>query len=153
MTKQAHPQTFCIDDLLNELHLYVKEKLQNAGNPDVDVDIYRYKKDHICRILADRESLRQALVHLLDNAVKFTDYGFIVFGYHVLKPDLVDFFVTDNGLGEYNDTPPDLSPVCELLQTMGSRLKKDVTGTGSSFSFSIKSERVEVTKLANACQP
>ena len=145
---QAQPQTFCIDDLLNELQIEVKEKLQNAGKPNIDVNIYRYKKDHTCSILADRERLRQALVQLLDNAVEFTDCGFIVFGYHVLLADLVDFFVTDTGLGTDNDAPPDLSAVRDLLQPMGSRLKEDVTDVGSSFHFSIKSERVEVTKLA-----
>jgi len=134
-------ETFIIDDLLEELHTAVKEK---TATSDVEVDIFKYKKDHTCRILADRERIRQAFVILLDNAVQSTASGFISFGYYVLKPDLVDFFVTDNGLGEFNETPPDLSPVRDLLQPMGSRLKENITGTGSKFSFSVTSELVEL---------
>ena len=83
---------FIIDDLLNDLHTTVKENLQNAGKPEIDVEIYRYSDDHTCSIHADRELLRQVLAHLLDNAVKFINRGFIVFGYHVMNDNLVDFF-------------------------------------------------------------
>ena len=141
-------ETFIIDDLMNELLIYVKEQLQNAGKPDIDVETFKYKEDHTCSILADRERLRKVLVHLFDNAIQFTDRGFIYFGYYLLDTDLVDFYVDDTGLGKYNDTPPDLSAVNDLLQQMGSHLKEKIKGTGSSFSFSIKSEKVELTKIA-----
>ena len=147
MPHQPHPQTFSIDNLLNELQIEVKEQLQNAGKPEIDVEIYRYSDEHTCSILADRERVRQALSHLLGNAVKFIDRGFMVFGYHVLHDNIVDFFVDDTGAGKYNDTPPDLSPVRDLLQTMGSHLKEKITGTGASYSFSIECEQVELTKI------
>ena len=137
-----HP--FIIDDLLNELHNYVKQELQTAGKADIEVETFKYRDDHACRILADREQIRQAFVYLLDNAIKSTDSGFIYFGYYVLDDDLVDFFVDDTGSGNHNDTPPDLSPVRNLLGQMGSRLKEKNTDEGSSFSFSIKSAKVEL---------
>ena len=146
MNNQDQNQTFCIDDLIDELYIYVKKELQNAGKSNVNVEIYKKSREHTCRIQANRELLRQALVHLLDNAVKYTDRGFIMFGYHVLDTNLVDFFVNDTGAGEYNDTVIDLSAVRDLLQQMGSRLKEEITGTGSSYSFSIKST-VELTKI------
>ena len=147
MPHQAHPQTFCIDDLLNELQIEVKEKLQNAGKSNIDVNTFKYRNDHTCSILADRERLRQALVHLLDDSVKYTDVGFIFFGYYVMDTNLVDFFVDDTR-EMCHASVPDLSPVRDLLEQMGSRLKKSAVGLSSSLHFSIKSERVEVTKLA-----
>ena len=69
------------------------------------MNTFKYRNDRNCRILADRKQIRQVFVHLLDNAVKYTERGFISFGYYVLKPDLVDFFVTDTGARMYHDNP------------------------------------------------
>jgi len=140
-------ETFIIDDLMNELLIEVRKNLQNAGKSNIDVETFKYKDDHTCRILANRERLRKVLVHLFDNSIKCTDRGFIYFGYYLLNTDLVDFYVDDTGLGKYNDTPPDLSAVNKLLQQMDSNLKAKIKGTGSSYSFSIKSEQVELTKI------
>jgi hypothetical protein len=143
-------QTFIIDDLLNELQTAVKSQLQAAGKPDIDVWLFKYKKDHTCRILADREQIRQAFVHLLDNSVKFTDSGFISFGYYVLMPDLVDFFVTDTGTRMFLDNPDQyLTAVRDLLQQTGIRLKeRKPNDISAKYSFSVKCEPVELTKIA-----
>jgi signal transduction histidine kinase len=146
MSQNHHP--FIIDDLLQELHLTVKANLQTAGKPEIDVEMYRYSEEHTCSILADRELLQQVFVHLLDNAVKFTNRGFIVFGYHVLSDNLVDFFVDYTRLKKINDAALDLYTVRDLLQQMGSRLNEQNERTGTSFSFSIKSEQVKVAKIA-----
>jgi signal transduction histidine kinase len=137
MTHQQ--ETFCIDDLLNELLITVKQELQNAEKSHIDVETYQYSDDHTCSILADRELLRQVLVHLLDNAVKSITRGFIVFGYHLLDDNLVDFFVDDTRGQMCRDSGvPDLSNVRDLLQQMGSRLKKTTIG----LSFSVESAQV-----------
>jgi len=66
-------EIFCIDDLLRELQIVVKEELQNAGKSNIDVRTFQYSKEHTCRILADRELIRQAFVHLLDNSIKYAN--------------------------------------------------------------------------------
>jgi len=141
MTHQQ--ETFIIDDLLEELLIAVKENLQNAGKPEIEVEIYRYSEEHTCSILADRELLRQVLAHLLDNAVKFINRGFIVFGYHVMNENLVDFFVDDTR----DDTAADLTAVNDLLQQMGSHLKKSTRGLTSALSFSIESEQIVLNQV------
>jgi signal transduction histidine kinase len=139
-----NPQPFIIDDLLNELYTAVKNNLQTAGKQEIEVEIYRYKDDHACCILADRELLRQVLAHLLDNAVKCIERGFIIFGYHVLNDNLVDFFVDDTRGRNYDDAILDLSAIHDLLQQIGSRLNDKTKDVGSSLSFSIKSTQIEV---------
>ena len=146
-------ETFCVDDLLSELQTEVKQKLQNAGKSDVDVDILTYTDKYVCHIRADRKLLRQVFVLLLDDAVKSIESGLIIFGYFVMDTNLVDFFVDDTRITTCGNTAHDLSPVRNLLKPIGSRLKKSTIGMGCSLRFSIKSEHiamnlVQETKLA-----
>jgi len=142
MTHQQEP--FIIDDLMTELLIYVKEQLQNAGKPNIEVDIYNYPNKPECRIKTDRETLRQILVILLDNAIELTDRGLIVFGYHVLDDNLVDFFVDDTGTGEYNDR---LSVACDLIVQLGSLLNENnCKDIGASYSFTVECELFTLDK-------
>ena len=140
--QEKKEETFCIDDLMDELYLYVKAELQTAGKPEIEVDIIRYTDKYACRIGADRERLRQVFVHLLDNSVKYTDSGLILFGYFVMDNNLVDFVVDDTRRESHRDDTSNLTPVRNLLKPTGSRLKKSSAGMGYSIRFSIESEYV-----------
>lgn len=47
----------------------------------------------------DETRLVQIFTNLLDNAVKFTDEGEIIFGVSSATPERIDFFVSDTGIG------------------------------------------------------
>ncbi len=49
-------------------------------------------------INSDPEIFQKIIIHLLNNAVKFTEHGSIDFGYHVHVNDIM-FFVKDTGIG------------------------------------------------------
>lgn len=51
-----------------------------------------------CIIYTEEERLSQVLTNLLNNAVKFTEKGSIVFGYEVREEEFY-FYVTDTGIG------------------------------------------------------
>jgi signal transduction histidine kinase len=65
-----------------------------------NLDFYFKEPDSIekNRLTTDLEMLRKILSHLIDNAIKFTKAGSIVFGY---KSDdtFIEFFVKDTGIG------------------------------------------------------
>ena len=50
-------------------------------------------------ILTDGYRLRQILFHLLGNSVKFTDKGFVEFGYAIDDENFLLFYVKDTGVG------------------------------------------------------
>ncbi len=50
-------------------------------------------------ILTDGYRLRQVLFHLLGNSIKFTDKGFVEFGYMVEDEQTLMFYVKDTGIG------------------------------------------------------
>ena len=135
-TQTKTEEKFCIDDLMSELHAYVKEELQKAGKPEIETQFCRYYENQTCLIQTDRERLRQILALLLDNAVRYIERGFIAFGYFVLKTDMIDFHVDDTRVNNINEN---LTEVSALVQQMGSRLKtKAPKDKRSSCSFTVK---------------
>ncbi len=49
-------------------------------------------------ILSDEKRLRQIIYHLVDNALKFTDHGYVEMGYELKSKSLI-FYVKDTGKG------------------------------------------------------
>jgi CheY-like chemotaxis protein len=60
------------------------------------------------RFLADRKRLKQAVSHLLDNAIKFTEHGGAVSLQGCLRGDDVVFEILDQGPGIPEDSLPEL---------------------------------------------
>ncbi|MCL9808430.1 response regulator [Flavobacterium luminosum] len=59
------------------------------------------------KVLLDETKFKQILTNLLTNAIKFTNQGFVEFGYHLNSEKLqIDFFVRDSGLGIAQDHQP-----------------------------------------------
>lgn len=55
--------------------------------------------DENIRILTDEHRLRQILINLVGNAVKFTERGFVEFGYTQEDDQFLRFYVKDTGIG------------------------------------------------------
>ncbi len=85
---------YLLDDLLvsynNEKIVYQKENITFILNKEFE--------NYHSLILTDEVRLRQILLNLLGNALKFTKKGFIKFGY-LLQNDQLCFFVQDTGKG------------------------------------------------------
>ena len=94
-----HPETFCVDDLMDEMYSYTIGKLEYLGKSHVDAEILKYSDFDKCRICADRLRLRQIFENLLDFSINSTEKGYIFFGYHTSNTGEVDFFVEDTGRG------------------------------------------------------
>ena len=140
-------EMFCIDDLMSELQIYVREELQNCGKTEIEAKAAQYSENETCWLQADREHLRQILVRLLDNAVKYIDRGFILFGYFVMDTDVVDFFVDDTRTENYNEN---LTEISELVEQMGCRLKTELPNSlKSSYKFTVRA-KTELVKSSGS---
>ena len=81
----------------NELCRSVLESMKDRGRPIVELR-YNTNVDDKFTIRSNAYRLRSSLCHLIDNAQKFTDMGYIELRFE-RKEDKVLFSVTDTGLG------------------------------------------------------
>lgn len=111
-------------------------------------------------INTDRERLKQILTNLLNNAAKFTDNGFIEFGFKRTDPTSLLFFVRDTGMGipkdmkekifdrfaqveqsnrnDYRGAGLGLAICKNIINLMGGHIwVESEPGKGSSFYFSL----------------
>jgi signal transduction histidine kinase/DNA-binding response OmpR family regulator len=150
-------------DLRNSIEEVVSVFAQKAGKAGVEL-IYDIESDVPEQIIGDTKRLRQVLMNLLENAVKFTAKGEIFLGVRYTSqinghaPEL-DFEIRDTGTGIAKDQlkqlfkgiPGKESPkegetgsglglvICKkLVEMMGGVIEvKSEEGKGSSFTFSL----------------
>lgn len=86
-----------LENLFNELHQFaINEKKRQKQNILIARDI---TNSGITHILADGERLKQVLLNLLGNAIKFTSQGSVTMGYRIPNNATIEFFVSDTGIG------------------------------------------------------
>lgn len=126
-------------------------------------------------VYADSSKLKQVLINLLGNAIKFTDNGYIYIKvYYDKKLNLYNFKVKDTGIGiskehqmkifesfsqadpsisrKYGGTGLGLSITNKILELVNSELKiKSTKDQGSEFSFDLvlKNEKNQIKKFKN----
>ncbi len=77
--------------------------------------------------------LRQIMVNLINNAIKFTDKGFVEFGYSVKDERLIEFYVKDTGPGLSRE---ELDMIFERFKRARRSEEKNIVGTGLGLAIS-----------------
>ncbi len=113
-------------------------------------------------IITDRTRLKQILINLINNAVKYTEAGSVEFGYEIIN-DQLNFYIKDTGIGieekqqehlferfmqvTLNNTPKKegtglgLAITKTYLKMMGGSIKvRSTLNVGSTFSFKLPVE-------------
>lgn len=102
-TMEFNYSNFDLNDLMRTEESVMLLKLDN---PDVELRFEGSIPN--CHIYSEKNRLTQVLTNLIGNAIKFTAYGSITFGYrlHAEKKDFLYFYVTDTGIGISEDKLP-----------------------------------------------
>ncbi|MFN3968515.1 ATP-binding protein [Flavobacterium sp.] len=86
-----------LESCVNELYETIKVTIQNK---DIEFILIKSSLPAEFNIVTDDIKLKQVIINLLTNAIKFTDVGMVTFGYEIdEKNQLIHFTVRDTGLG------------------------------------------------------
>ena len=92
-----------INALFSSIYVTMSEVRKKYLKTHLNLILKPFPTDNEFTMLTDGNRLRQVMTNLIENAYKFTDQGFVEFGYEI-KPDekpepLIEFFVRDTGIG------------------------------------------------------
>jgi CheY-like chemotaxis protein/two-component sensor histidine kinase len=86
-----------LESCVNELYETIKITIKNKA---IDFKLIKSNTPAEFNIITDDIKLKQVIINLLTNAIKFTDEGEVTFGYEIdEKRELINFTVRDTGLG------------------------------------------------------
>jgi len=162
-------QIFKTEINLNELTKEIYDMFANNNNV-IDKELrFTYENglpDDDCRIITDRVRLKQILINLINNAIKYTEKGSVEFGY-TYDNGILHFYISDTGIGiaeehqehlferfmqvTLNNTPKKegtglgLAITKTYLKMMGGNIKvRSTLNVGSTFSFTLPVERISI---------
>ncbi len=93
--EQLVEKDICINSVFGHLHQQYQHKAQHKS---LDFQIFTSLNDEQATMLVDDNKLSQVLSCLINNAIKFTQEGFVSVGY-TLKDNFIEFYVKDSGIG------------------------------------------------------
>ncbi len=89
----------CLHDVLKDVYDSFWDDIKRRGLLNVKLYLNEGISDKKTMILTDAFRLRQVLINLVGNGIKFTDRGFVEFGYELHNEDVLQFYVKDTGIG------------------------------------------------------
>lgn len=154
--------------VLKEVYEIFTEELFRRGVTTVKLYMKTGLSDDGVQILTDGPRLKKVLVNLVGNAIKFTDRGYVEFGYTVNSEHLLQFYVKDTGIGLpegveeqifsrfykcsnndeklYGGTGIGLTIARHLVNYMGGNIWVEPrTTVGTTFCFTLPFQRIVIT--------
>jgi PAS domain S-box-containing protein len=130
---KIQPVPFKLNDFMYELRMFFETYLYSNHKEKIAMTLDDSMFIENCTIFVDPVRLRQVLSNLIGNAIKFTEKGYICFGYKQTAPDKLDFFVEDTGCGLPQDQ---LEVIFERFRQADLNNNRKYGGTGLGLAIS-----------------
>ncbi|NJO90715.1 MAG: PAS domain S-box protein, partial [Chloroflexia bacterium] len=122
---------FNLNHLMDDLHtLYLEKKKSESLN--IELKLSKEIANGSMMLYTDKVRLNQVMINLIDNAFKFTESGFVEFGYKSYDESHMLFFVKDTGIGIEKSKQ---TVIFEPFTKVESSIKKLYRGTGLGLSI------------------
>jgi len=114
--------------VMNEIYELFKETRKNFNKQHIDIKINKENFLDPFHLETDPFRFKQIFNNLIDNALKYTEKGFIEFGYTIFDHiSFVEFYVKDTGIGIAKDKHIEIFQRFNKIETDKSKLYR---GTG-----------------------
>ena len=125
---------FLLNELMDQLYsIFLAHPVylhRNVGQKSIELKCD--KPNENITIISDPTRLQQIFVNLIGNALKFTQKGFVHYGYKI-KNDEITFFVIDSGIGIPEDKT---EQVFERFIQVDNTLTRKFSGSGLGLAIS-----------------
>lgn len=160
-----------LNQLLLDLHGTFDELKNASGKKSISLTLNIPDSAGKCLVTTDPMRLQQILTNLLSNALKFTEFGTIEFGYSI-QDNMLSFYIKDTGIGilrskqkllfqrfsqldpsttrKYGGTGLGLAISKNLVDLLGGTIGMESNpGKGSTFYFTIPYKPVLIKPVKN----
>jgi signal transduction histidine kinase len=126
-------ESFDLNEMLQKLHISVQAGYEKLKSARVSIHLNIPKDSKTPQIISDALRIKQVLTNFISNAVKFTEEGFIEFGYEVLPDNQLLFYTKDSGIGI---SEKDKELVFQRFGQVEDTYTRNTSGTGLGLAIS-----------------
>ncbi len=127
-----------LHSILNDVYKIIETEQQKTNKDNLNLSLIIPPEGKDLTINTDSSKLKQILINLLKNALKFTDKGHVYYGYNIEKDQgklMLKFYVEDTGIGIPKNKRELIFDVFRQLEDSNTRI---YGGTGIGLSISKK---------------
>lgn len=121
-----------VNEMFNELYKSFEEIRDRSDKSYIMLKMNMNGNKNLT-IKTDPFRLRQVLTNLINNALKFTDKGYIEFGFKIKNEKSLEFYVKDTGVGLSRD---ELGYIFERFKRSVHSEENNIVGTGLGLAIS-----------------
>lgn len=121
-----------VNELFEELNLFFNEYKKKINRQGIVLQFHAMADESLYFVKTDKHKLKQILINLVSNALKFTEKGSVACGYS-LENNKLQFYVSDTGIGIPADKHEFIFERFSRIETIIS--EKLVGGTGLGLSI------------------
>ncbi len=97
---QKDSEKICLIDFMSEIETIGNWLINNSGKKEkIQFKIVPKKKLKNRTVLSDKGKIKQVIINLLKNSIKFTDEGTITLDYREINTSKIEISITDTGIG------------------------------------------------------
>jgi len=96
---EIHNSPCQLHQILEDVYSAFSDEMRRRGITNVKLYLKKGISDERIQILTDAARLKKVLNNLVGNAIKFTDKGYVEFGYELNSDHFIQFYVKDTGIG------------------------------------------------------
>ncbi|MBP7496398.1 MAG: response regulator [Bacteroidales bacterium] len=130
---KIHKEECSINKLFSNLKTMFEGENIRKGKTGLEIRSHTSLENGQDIVISDPLRLQQILINLIGNAVKFTEKGYVEFGYNLTSDNTVLFYVTDTGIGISEE---EQKVVFERFRQADYSMNRQFGGTGLGLTIS-----------------